>query len=171
MLRALQNRGQSNPFYPMHPSPHDASARVTKLQRVWDAPVRIVHACFIAAVTGAWLTRGAERADWHAAFGYLALAALAFRIAWGFIGPPHARFSGFAYSPRRAIEYVLQALRGAPRHYTGHNPAGSWAVYVLLLLVAAICVSGVIASGGVHQLGPVAGAVSFAIGDISLELH
>ena len=152
-------------------SPDARSKATPKVQRVWDAPVRIVHALFIVCIAGAWLTRGAERADWHAAFGYVALAALAFRIVWGFAGPVHARFASFAYSPRRAFEYVVQALRGSVRHYTGHNPAGSWAVYLLLALIAATCITGVVASGALHRAGPLASLVPFELGDGSFELH
>ena len=147
------------------------SSSAPHLQRVWDAPVRITHALFIACVAGAWLTRGAEHTDWHAVFGYAALAALVFRIVWGFVGPPHARFSGFSYSPKQAVGYLLSALRGSVRHYTGHNPAGSWAVYLLLALIAATCISGIIASAALHQMGFLAGTISFEMGDLSFSLH
>lgn len=130
-----------------------------------------MHLAFITGVAGAWLTRGAERADWHAVFGYLALAAVALRIAWGFAGPKHSRFASFAYSPLAALGYVRDALRGRARHYTGHNPAGSWAVFALLTLIAATCVSGVLASAGMHGLGPLDGQVTFALGDASFSIH
>lgn len=133
--------------------------------------MRITHAMLIACVAGAWLTLGAERADWHAAFGYVALAALAFRLAWGFAGSAHARFASFAYSPRQALDYLRQALRGDARHYTGHNPAGSWGVYLLLATIAATCITGVIASGALHRMGPLAGAVPFDLGDRSFAWH
>ena len=154
----------------MH-SPEDRTTASPRLQRVWDVPVRITHAMLIACVAGAWLTRGAERADWHAAFGYVAVAALAFRAVWGFAGPAHARFASFAYSPREALAYLGHALRGTARHYTGHNPAGSWGVYLLLATIAATCITGVVASGALHRLGPLAGAVSFELGDRTFELH
>lgn len=128
-------------------------------RRVWDAPVRITHVAFIAAVAGAWLTRDARDLDAHAAFGYLALLALAFRIAWGFLGTAHARFESFAYPPRDAWRYVRDALAGRARHYTGHNPAGSWAVFVLLALLAAACVSGLLAIAAMHAGGPLGGYV------------
>jgi cytochrome b len=156
----------------VHSPTPDAIPRGEKnLKRVWDVPVRITHVAFITGVAGAWLTRGAERADLHAVFGYVALAAVAIRIAWGFVGPTHSRFASFTYSPLAAARYVASALRGNARHYTGHNPAGSWAVYLLLVLIAATCLSGVVASAGLHHLGPIAGAVTFALGDASFSLH
>ena len=141
------------------------------LKRIWDVPVRLMHAAFITGIAGAWLARSAELIDWHVVFGYTALAALCMRMAWGFVGPEHSRFRSFAYPARDVAGYLRQALSGSPRHYAGHNPAGSWSVFVLLALIGATCVSGIAASGALHGMGPLAGAVSFAAGDASLRLH
>lgn len=149
----------------------DSSAPPAALKRVWDVPVRLMHASFIAGVAGAWLARSAELIDWHVAFGYTALAALTLRIVWGFVGPAHARFRSFAYPARQVASYLREALRGTPRHYAGHNPAGSWSVFVLLGLIGATCVSGVASSGALHGMGPLAGVVSFGAGDVSLRVH
>ena len=140
-------------------------------KRVWDVPIRAMHAALITDVAGAWLTRGAEHIDLHAVFGYGALATIALRIVWGFAGPRHARFASFAYSPREALRYLRAAVDGTVRHYTGHNPAGSWSVFLLLALLALGCTSGVLASAGMHEMGPLAGAVGFGASDRSLSLH
>jgi hypothetical protein len=47
-------------------------------------------------------------------------------------------------------------MRGRARHYTGHNPAGSWSVYLLLAGVLAVCVTGVVAIGSMFGMGPLA---------------
>jgi cytochrome b len=139
---------------------------------VWDAPVRVVHWLLVACVGCAWLTRDARLIDLHAASGYCAALLLAFRIAWGFIGPRHARFSSFAYSPRAALAYLRDASRGTPRHFTGHNPAGSWAVYALLALLALACLSGIVAIAGMFGLGPLAAAAPSArTADLAREVH
>ena len=154
--------------------PHDDSPpqnASTARTRVWDALVRITHWTFVATVAGAWLTRGAEHADAHAAFGYAGLAALLVRIAWGFRGPLHARFRAFAYSPRAALQYVRDAMQGSAGHYTGHNPAGSWAVWLLLGLLAAIAVTGIVASGGMHSMGPLADRVPFQAVQAAFSIH
>lgn len=130
-----------------------------------------MHAAFITGITGAWLSRSAELIDWHAVFGHTALAALCMRVVWGFIGPAHSRFRSFAYRGDEVASYLRQALRGSPRHYAGHNPAGSWSVFVLLALIGATCMSGVAASGALHGMGPLAGFVSFAAGDVSVRVH
>jgi cytochrome b len=151
MLKALRKHGQ---FF----------TRPDRGILVWDAPVRVAHGAFIACVAGAWLSRSAIDMDAHAAFGYCALAAVVFRIAWGFAGSAHARFAAFAYSLPEAWRYVRDALAGRARHYTGHNPAGSWAVFGMLSLLAAVIASGVAASAAMHSLGPLAGRVPWSWG-------
>ena len=149
----------------------DSPATQPAMKRIWDVPVRLMHVAFITGTAGAWLARSAEMIDWHVVFGYTALAALCMRIAWGFVGPAHSRFRSFTYPAREVVGYLRDALRGSPRHYAGHNPAGSWSVFVLLALIGATCVSGVAASGALHGMGPMAGIVSFAAGDAALRLH
>jgi cytochrome b/cytochrome c5 len=139
--------------------------------RVWDAPVRLTHWLLVACIAIAWLTRDARLADLHAAAGYGALVLVAFRVAWGFAGTRFARFADFRYSPREAWGYLRAARAGVPRHYTGHNPAGSWAVYSLLAFVALTCLAGILAIGGMHALGPLPGALGPAAADLALRVH
>jgi cytochrome b len=139
--------------------------------RVWDAPVRVTHWLLAACIAIAWLTRGARYLDLHLAAGYCALLLLAFRLAWGFLGTRHARFADFRYSPRQAWLYLREAWRGAPRHFTGHNPAGSWAVYALLALIGANVLSGLLALAGMHGLGPVPFTLPFSTTDAARAWH
>jgi cytochrome b len=148
----------------------DASAAPPR-RRVWDLPVRIVHGLLIACVAGAWLTREGQLFDLHAVFGYCALGLVVFRVAWGFWGSRHSRFDSFAYSPREAFAYLAGAVRGRARHYTGHNPAGSWAVFALLALLGATALTGVIVVGALYGEGPIAATSSFALTDILLDWH
>jgi cytochrome b len=147
------------------------SVREPARRRVWDAPVRVFHALLIACIAGAWLTRAADQLDLHAVFGYGALFLVGFRIAWGFVGSVHARFTSFAFGPREVVAYLGGALRGAPRHYTGHNPAGSVAVFGLLALVAVASLTGVAAIGALYGEGPVPQTSSFELADALLALH
>ncbi len=139
--------------------------------RVWDVPVRVSHWLLVLCVLAAWLTRDPRLADLHAAAGYCALILVSFRIAWGFIGTRHARFSDFLYSPRAALAYLGDSLKGKPVHYTGHNPAGSWSVYMLLAGVLLVCVTGVLAIGAMFGLGPLPLALAPASTDALRETH
>jgi cytochrome b len=110
---------------------------------VWDLPLRIFHWLLAITFTGAFLTAESERwRDIHVMLGYTMLALIAFRVVWGFIGPRHARFASFLYGPARVSAYLRSLASGRPTHYTGHNPAGSWAIYALLASGAAAGVTG-----------------------------
>lgn len=139
--------------------------------RIWDAPVRTVHWFVVALVVVAWLTRHGRYIDLHAAAGYALLALLAFRVAWGFVGTHHARFRNFAYSPRAAMSYLFGLARGRAEDFEGHNPAGSWSVFALLAFELAIVVTGLVAIAGMHELGPLAGAVGHASADLAVTWH
>lgn len=100
---------------------------------VWDAPTRVFHWLLAASFAGAYLTSESERfRDIHVLLGYTLLGLIGFRLLWGFVGTRHARFRAFAFGPRQVIGYVRSLLSPAPKHYVGHNPAGSWAIYLIL---------------------------------------
>ncbi|WP_346016193.1 cytochrome b/b6 domain-containing protein [Bradyrhizobium sp. C-145] len=78
----------------------------------------------------------------HVAAGYAIAGLLAARIVWGFVGPPHARFSNFVRPPREVLAYLRDvAMLRAPR-YIGHNPAGGALILALLVALAGICATG-----------------------------
>jgi cytochrome b len=139
--------------------------------RVWDVPVRVSHWLLAACIAAAWLTREARLVDLHALAGYCALALLIFRIAWGFIGTTHARFADFRYSPRDVLSYLRAAFHGRAHHYTGHNPAGSWAVYGLLLLIAATLATGLAALAGMHAMGPLPASMAHESAEFARAWH
>jgi cytochrome b len=110
---------------------------------VWDLPTRLFHWLLAASFLGAYLVSESER--WialHAMLGYTAAGLVAFRLVWGLVGTRYARFTGFAWSPRSVIDYLKSLFSAKPRHYVGHNPAGSWAVVALLGLVALTAATG-----------------------------
>ncbi len=110
---------------------------------VWDWPTRIGHWLLAASFAVAWLTGESEA--WrlvHVAAGYTMAAVLAFRLFWGVAGTRYARFSAFLYTPRQAWAYLKGLLRGEKSHWIGHNPAGSYAIYLLILCGFAAAASG-----------------------------
>ncbi len=120
----------------------DLSPTTTRIL-VWDAPTRIFHWLLAASFTGAYLTAESERwRDVHVMLGCTLLGLIAFRLVWGLIGTRYARFGSFAFGPRQVVGYVRSLLSPAPRHYLGHNPAGSWAIYLMLGLGALAGASG-----------------------------
>jgi len=102
---------------------------------VWDIPTRVFHWLLAGSFIGAFVTAESEMfRDVHVALGYLLLALIGFRIFWGIVGTRYARFSAFAFGPSKVLAYLKSLLSGSPQHYLGHNPAGSWVIYALLLL-------------------------------------
>lgn len=139
---------------------------------VWDVPTRLFHWLFAASFAVAWITSENDR--WlsvHTFFGYLMLGLIGFRLIWGVAGGHYARFASFCYSPRTGLAYLRQALSGSGARYLGHNPAGSQAVYLLLALGLAVCITGLFTQGGEEQQGVVAGLVSITMGRIIKEGH
>ena len=111
--------------------------------RVWDLPVRVFHWTLAGCCVGAYALSDSERwRNVHVLLGYTVLGLLAFRLLWGFVGTRHARFRSFAYSPLAAVRHLRDELSGRAQRHVGHNPAGSWAVYGMLLLGVATGVTG-----------------------------
>ena len=110
---------------------------------VWDIPTRLFHWLFALSFTIAFITAEADGwAGMHVFTGLLMLMLLAYRVIWGVIGSRYARFSTFLFSPVTAIKYLSDTVQGKAERHIGHNPAGSWAIYLLLLLGIGISVSG-----------------------------
>lgn len=114
--------------------------------QVWDPLVRMFHWILVAAFAAAYLTED-ELMSVHTFAGYLIIGLLAFRLIWGFIGTPHARFSDFVYSPARVIDYLKAMVRGRPQHYLGHNPAGGVMILMLLASLIVTVATGLFALG------------------------
>ncbi|MBI4938675.1 MAG: cytochrome b/b6 domain-containing protein [Nitrosomonadales bacterium] len=139
---------------------------------VWDVPTRLFHWLFATSFAIAWLT--SENDQWlsvHTFFGYLMLGLIGFRLIWGVAGGHYARFTSFRYSPMAGLAYLRQVLSGSGTRYLGHNPAGSQAVYLLLALGLAVCITGLFTQGGEEQQGAAAGLMSIAAGRMVKEGH
>lgn len=140
--------------------------------KVWDVPTRLFHWLLAGSFAVAWLSHEHDRyLDVHVFAGYLFFGLLLFRLVWGFAGGCYARFRAFSYSQRAARDYLLATLRGlAPRH-VGHNPAGAWAIFLMLSLGLIVALSGVLVLGGEEEHGPFAGWLGFAAAGVFRELH
>jgi len=100
---------------------------------VWDWPVRLGHWLMVGGFIVAWLTSESENFRLlHVISGATVLAVAIFRLPWGFIGSRHARFVDFVRGPRGVKDYAASLLRLEPAHHAGHNPAGGWAIVLLL---------------------------------------
>jgi cytochrome b len=103
----------------------------------------VFHWLLAATFAGAYLTSDGERLrDVHMLLGYSAAGLVTFRVLWGLVGTRYARFTSFPLSPRAVVDYLKSLLAWSPRHYFGHNPAGSWAILGMLALIVGTALTG-----------------------------
>ena len=102
---------------------------------VWDWPVRLGHWLMVGGFVLAWLTGESETFRLvHVIAGATVVAVATFRLPWGFIGSRYARFVDFVRGPTAVKSYLGSLLRLDPEPHVGHNPAGGWAIMLLLAL-------------------------------------
>lgn len=110
--------------------------------RVWDLPTRLFHWILVTLILAAWASYefsdvvGDTTLLWHRLNGYAISVLLIWRLLWGFVGAPAARFTRFLAWPWTAAGYAIALLRGRERHYLGHNPLGAYMIVALLATVA-----------------------------------
>jgi cytochrome b len=140
---------------------------------VWDLPLRLFHWGIVICVAGAWATAelGVEWFGWHRRFGYALVVLVAFRIAWGFVGPEHARFASFLRGPRAVLDYLRGLRSREPAHTVGHSPLGALAVLAMLLTLALQGLTGLFANDEIFNSGPLYGYVTRELSDRLTGLH
>jgi cytochrome b len=124
--------------------------------RVWDWPLRLFHWLLVFAIALAFLSSEEDSAinQWHVLSGWVAAVLIAFRLAWGFVGGEHSRFTDFI-RPSRIADHISGLLSGRREESLGHNPLGAIAVVFLLALTAATVWTGAFggeASEDLHEL-------------------
>ena len=137
-----------------------------KAYKVWDAPVRWFHwinvLCIIALAAIGIVIINADAIEIpgsgelvlkrvHVLIGYVFVLNFLWRIVWGFVGNPYARWSatlpgGKGYFAALG-SYVAAMRSGNPQHYLGHNPAGRLWIAVLLLCMLVQAGTGLMLAG------------------------
>ena len=123
---------------PCERSPCDAAPREVL---VWGGLVRVFHWSVVAGclLNLAVFTDGKAPHRW---IGYGVAIVLAVRIAWGFVGTQHARFSDFVPRSAALLAYLKALARGREPRFIGHNPAAAVMMLALMALLAAVSLTG-----------------------------
>lgn len=134
--------------------------------------MRVFHWALALAVLGSWLTHKLDAFTWHVWFGYSVLVLTASRIAWGFVGPRHARFANFVRSPTVIARHARSLFKpDGAAHYPGHNPLGAVMVLAFLVLLLLQAGAGLFANDDIANTGPLYGYVSDATSDTLARVH
>ena len=125
-----------------------------KTLKVWDIFIRVFHWSLVASIIIQSITVESFKKV-HVNVGYFIIILLSARIIWGLVGSKHARFADFIYPPQEIFSYLKGLLKGNPKHYIGHNPAGGAMVFALLFFLLLTTMSG-LKTLGAEGKGPLA---------------
>ena len=141
---------------------------------VWDLPLRLFHwllvLCFAISAVSGWLLP----VTWlnaHLIAGWSILALIGLRLVWGFTGSTYSRLASFAYSPAEIIAHLKRLRAGTAPREAGHNPLGAAMIFALLLVLAALTLTGLMTLGGALKQGPFKHFLSFDTGSTAWSLH
>lgn len=114
---------------------------------VWDLPVRLFHWLLVAGLFGAVVIvygfgDHSPQFPYHALFGLTIVLMVVLRIIWGIAGTRYAKFSSFLYGPGKVIGYLKDVFTNGSTSYTGHNPGSSWAIFVMLICILILGITG-----------------------------
>jgi cytochrome b len=137
---------------------------------VWDPLIRLFHWTLVVAFFIAYFTED-DLLTVHVWAGYVVGGLVMARVIWGFVGPKHARFSDFVYTPGEIFRYVRDLILFHAERHLGHSPGGGAMIVVLLLLLTATVVTGLVVYGGDQQAGPLAGLFTEEFGESFEEVH
>mgnify|MGYP001240895436 FL=1 len=151
-------------------------SRTTRIA-VWDAFIRLFHWSLLAAVIISFYTTKTMGQPFlfplevHAQAGYLIIGLLVFRLIWGWVGTPYARFSTFVYGPRTTARYTKALMTRRASPYASHNPLGGWMVVLLLVSLGFQALSGLFLSDDIFFQAPLYGVLDANMGDLLAQLH
>ena len=140
---------------------------------VWDLPTRLFHWLLVIMVGTSFVTgkMGGNVMQYHEWSGFVILALLLFRVAWGFVGSRESRFAMFIRDPATVFHYAKSFLhRNSPR-YLGHNPLGGWSIVAMLLALVIQAATGLFANDNIATEGPLYLWVSRETSDWLTSVH
>ncbi|MFZ3088459.1 MAG: cytochrome b/b6 domain-containing protein [Methylotenera sp.] len=132
-------------------------------QKVYDPALRLIHLwnglAILFLMTTIWLSDLFEKGvgedtlwQLHIYIGYALVVGIVARLAWGIVGPRHARFSDM-WHPAAWWDAVRHFnLQAKPRF--GHNTLASGVYLLVYLLLVVMAVTGLGLAAVEHSTGP-----------------
>ncbi len=137
---------------------------------IWASPMRLFHwFLFLSVVCAYILGEEDELLNIHAAFGYIAVILLLFRIVYGFTGPRYSRFKDFPVKIS-TIRTYLGNIKNDKQNFAGHNPASAVIMLAILADVLLVGASGILALAA-KGFGPLKGFVQQSNSEFFKESH
>lgn len=107
---------------------------------IWDKFIRFFHWSVASLfLLDYWIVEGGE--DLHDWIGYLIALLVLFRVVWGFIGTPTARFKSF-WPSKKGVKQYIQQFPNKASYTHGHNQLGGMMVIFLLFMLFLTALSG-----------------------------
>lgn len=132
--------------------------------KVWDWSIRVFHWSLPILLFLLWFSatqsENFDALEHHMILAQILLGLMIYRIIWGVIGTPAARFSRFITGPTTWWVYASSLLKRQPIHYLGHNPIGGMMVLILLGVVSFQLMTGLFTSDDILFSGPLVNSVS-----------
>ncbi|HCS12498.1 MAG: cytochrome b [Zetaproteobacteria bacterium CG06_land_8_20_14_3_00_59_53] len=123
---------------------------------VWDPLLRSFHWLLVVAFGIAWWSEGSDIRI-HMLAGSVIPGLLFFRLIWGVAGEQHALFASLRPSLAAIRQHVIELLHLQADRYKGHTPIGSLMIYILLIVLLVLGISGMLLAALQMGLGPFAG--------------
>jgi cytochrome b len=135
------------------------------VMQIWDIYLRIFHWAFAISIVSAIISAEIDT-EIHFLIAQFITFLLIFRLLWGFVGYPTARFVNFFPTPSKIKQYL-----GGNYNGVGHNPLGSLSVFAMLGLVIAQITTGIFTTDEILFEAPLYHLVSGSLQEILQELH
>lgn len=139
--------------------------------KVWDWSIRVFHWSLPLLIFLLWFSQSEGEMERHFLFGQILLGMLVYRVIWGFIGTPYARFKHFLYGPKTFFVYFKNFFSGNKPRYLSHNPMGGFMVLVLMGAVSFQLVTGLFTSDEIFFEGPLYSLVSESLSSWMSRWH
>ena len=120
---------------------------------VWTLPTRIFHTLLVLFTLSTYIT-----AEWddlltlHVALGAAIGMLLLYRVVWGIMGPKYSLFHDFHLNITALKEYLF-TLFDPKKKYVGHNPAASYAMVGIIIVILLLVITGLLTYGTQENKG------------------